>query len=79
MKAIFAAAAKDLSLVPMLRDPFVLTPGFEGPKQPPGNKPLFDEDLGMWAGAVRDGEHQHPQRASLQYFAEFSLRPRLHL
>ncbi|MBS0528130.1 MAG: saccharopine dehydrogenase NADP-binding domain-containing protein [Proteobacteria bacterium] len=48
MKAIFAAAAKDPSLLPMLRDPFVLTPGFEGPKQPPGNKPLFDEDLGMW-------------------------------
>jgi short subunit dehydrogenase-like uncharacterized protein len=48
MKAIFAAAANDPSLLPMLRDPFVLTPGFEGPKQPPGNKPLFDEDLGMW-------------------------------
>lgn len=48
MKAIFAAAANDPSLLPMLRDPFVLTPGFEGPKQPPGNKPLFDEDLGLW-------------------------------
>jgi short subunit dehydrogenase-like uncharacterized protein len=48
MKAIFAAAAKDPSLLPMLRDPFVLTPDFEGPKQPPGNKPLFDEDLDMW-------------------------------
>jgi short subunit dehydrogenase-like uncharacterized protein len=48
IKATFAAAAKDLSLVAMLKNPFVLTPGFEGPKQPPGNKPLFDEDLGMW-------------------------------
>ncbi|WP_439925090.1 saccharopine dehydrogenase family protein [Nitrobacter sp. JJSN] len=48
MKAIFAAAANDPSLLPKLRDSFVLTPGFEGPKQPPGNKPLFDEDLGMW-------------------------------
>jgi short subunit dehydrogenase-like uncharacterized protein len=48
MKAIFAAAANDPSLLPKLRDPFVLTPGFEGPKQPPGNKPLFDEELGMW-------------------------------
>lgn len=48
MKAIFAAAANDPSLIPMLRDPFVLTPGFAGPKQPPGNKPLFDEDLDMW-------------------------------
>lgn len=48
MKAIFSAAASDPSLLPMLRDPFVLTPGFAGPKQPPGNKPLFDEDLNMW-------------------------------
>lgn len=48
MKAIFAAAANDPSLLPMLRDPFVLTPGFEGPKQPPGNKLLFDDDLDMW-------------------------------
>jgi short subunit dehydrogenase-like uncharacterized protein len=49
MRAIFAAAANDPDLLPKLRDPFVLTPGFEGPKQPPGNKPLFDEDIGMWA------------------------------
>jgi short subunit dehydrogenase-like uncharacterized protein len=32
----------------MLRDPFVLTPGFDGPKQPPGNRPVFDEDLKSW-------------------------------
>ena len=48
MKATFAAAAKDLSLVALLKNPFVLTPGFEGPKQPPGNKPLFDQDLDAW-------------------------------
>jgi short subunit dehydrogenase-like uncharacterized protein len=48
-KATFAAAAKDLSLVALLQNPFVLTPGFEGPKQPRGNKPLLDEDLGSWA------------------------------
>ncbi|MCO5129581.1 MAG: saccharopine dehydrogenase NADP-binding domain-containing protein [Xanthobacteraceae bacterium] len=48
MKAIFAAAASDPTLLPMLRDPFVLTPGFAGPKQPPGNKPLFDDDLDVW-------------------------------
>jgi short subunit dehydrogenase-like uncharacterized protein len=49
IKATFAAAAKDLSLVALLKNPFVLTPGFEGPKQPPGNKPLFDADLDAWA------------------------------
>jgi len=48
IKATFAAAAKDLSLVALLKNPFVLTPGFEGPKQPPGNKPLFDAELGAW-------------------------------
>jgi short subunit dehydrogenase-like uncharacterized protein len=48
MKANFVAAAKDLSLVAMLKDPFVLTPGFEGPKQPPGNKPVLDQDLNSW-------------------------------
>ena len=47
-RASFAAAAKDLSLVAMFQDPFVLTPGFEGPKQPKGNKPLLDEDMGSW-------------------------------
>src|ERR1700704_1447784 len=47
-RASFAAAAKDLSLVAMLQNPFVLTPGFEGPKQPRGSKPLLDEDMGLW-------------------------------
>jgi short subunit dehydrogenase-like uncharacterized protein len=49
IKATFAAAAKDFSLVAMLKNPFVLTPGFDGPKQPPGNKPIFDEDLNAWS------------------------------
>jgi short subunit dehydrogenase-like uncharacterized protein len=48
VKATFAAAAKDLSLVALLQNPFALTPAFEGPKQPRGNKPLLDEDLGLW-------------------------------
>jgi len=48
MRAIIEATMKDLSLVSMLRDPFVLTPGFDGPKQPPGNRPVFDEDLDAW-------------------------------
>jgi short subunit dehydrogenase-like uncharacterized protein len=48
VKATFAAAARDLSQVALLKNPFALTPGFDGPKQPPGNKPLHDDDLGMW-------------------------------
>jgi short subunit dehydrogenase-like uncharacterized protein len=47
-KAIFEAAAKDPSLLALIRDPFALTPGFTGPKQPPGNRPVFDEDLQTW-------------------------------
>ncbi|QDW38454.1 saccharopine dehydrogenase [Bradyrhizobium sp. KBS0727] len=48
MKAIFTAAANDPSLIALLRNPFVLTPGFDGPKQPPGNRPAFDQDLDSW-------------------------------
>ena len=47
-KAIFDAAAKDPSLLSLVRDPFALTPGFAGPKQPPGNRPVYDEDLQTW-------------------------------
>jgi short subunit dehydrogenase-like uncharacterized protein len=51
--ATFAAAAKNLDLVALLKNPFVLTPGLEGPKQPPGNKPLFDQDLDSWTAPFR--------------------------
>jgi short subunit dehydrogenase-like uncharacterized protein len=48
-KATFDAVAKDLSLVAILNDPFALTPGFTGAKQPRGNKPVYEEDLNSWA------------------------------
>ena len=47
-RATFEAVAKDLSLVAILNDPFALTPGFSGPKQPKGNKVAFEEDLQSW-------------------------------
>jgi short subunit dehydrogenase-like uncharacterized protein len=47
-KATFDAVAKDLSLVAILNDPFALTPGFSGAKQPKGNKPAYEEDLRSW-------------------------------
>jgi short subunit dehydrogenase-like uncharacterized protein len=47
-RATFEAVAKDLSLVTILNDPFALTPGFKGPKQPKGNKAAFEEDLQSW-------------------------------
>ena len=48
MRGLFAAAANDHSLIALLRSPFSLTPGFEGPKQPPGNRPVFDQELDSW-------------------------------
>jgi short subunit dehydrogenase-like uncharacterized protein len=48
MRALFEAAARDQSLVALLKNPFSLTPGFEGPKQPPGNRPVYDEELKTW-------------------------------
>ena len=48
-KATFDAVAKDLSLVAILNDPFALTPGFSGAKQPRGNKPQYEEDLQSWS------------------------------
>jgi short subunit dehydrogenase-like uncharacterized protein len=46
--ATMAAAAKDPRVLDLLRSPFALTPGFEGPAQPHGNRPEFDPDIGVW-------------------------------
>ncbi|MET4035499.1 short subunit dehydrogenase-like uncharacterized protein [Bradyrhizobium sp. JR7.2] len=48
-KATFDAVAKDISLIAILNDPFALTPGFTGPKQPKGNRSLLEDDLQSWA------------------------------
>ncbi len=45
LKATMAAAA-DPAVLALLRNPFALTPGFEGPRQPAGNKPMVDALLG---------------------------------
>jgi short subunit dehydrogenase-like uncharacterized protein len=45
-----AAAATDPSVLDLLRSPFSLTPGFTGPKQPSGNKPMMEEALGQIHG-----------------------------
>ncbi|MDI9335257.1 MAG: saccharopine dehydrogenase NADP-binding domain-containing protein [Cytophagales bacterium] len=48
LKATMAAAATQPGVQDLLRNPFSLTPGFEGPRQPSGNKPMLEEDLGLW-------------------------------
>lgn len=47
-KATMAAAAKDPELLATLGNPFALTPGFSGPQQPSGMKPLFDDAIDSW-------------------------------
>ena len=50
LKATLAAAATNPQVLDWLRSPFSLTPGFEGPKQPSGSKPMVDEALGQVGG-----------------------------
>jgi len=47
-KATAMAAAKDPSVFKALINPFALTPGFEGPSQPKGVLPEYDEAVGGW-------------------------------
>ena len=48
LKATMAAAAARPQVLELLRNPFSLTPGFEGPRQPSGSKPMVDDVLGLW-------------------------------
>ena len=48
LKATMAAAAAQPGVLELLRNPFSLTPGFEGPRQPSGSKPMVDEVLDLW-------------------------------
>jgi short subunit dehydrogenase-like uncharacterized protein len=47
-KATMAAAATQPGVIDLLKNPFSLTPGFEGPRQPTGHKPMLDEVMGVW-------------------------------
>lgn len=44
-----ARVGKQPEVLEWLKDPFTLTPGFEGPRQPSGAKPIEEEDLGSWS------------------------------
>ena len=48
LKATLAAAARQPSLLGLLRDPFALTPGHAGPPQPGGLLPEYDPTLQSW-------------------------------
>jgi short subunit dehydrogenase-like uncharacterized protein len=48
--ATMAAIQKDPSLMLLMMNPFALTPGFQGPDQPPGNAVEHDPDVGADVG-----------------------------
>ncbi|MBB6522194.1 saccharopine dehydrogenase family protein [Pseudoteredinibacter isoporae] len=48
-KATMAAAAKDPELVNVLMNPFALTENFNGPEQPHGMAPIYEDDLQSWS------------------------------
>ena len=47
--ATMARAGQQPEVLTWLKDPFSLVPDFSGPPQPPGHKPLFEEDLNSWS------------------------------
>ncbi|MEN0067376.1 MAG: saccharopine dehydrogenase NADP-binding domain-containing protein [Myxococcota bacterium] len=50
MATVAAVAESDPGVAAELCNPFAFAPGFQGPPQPPGDAPVFDDDLGTWAG-----------------------------
>jgi short subunit dehydrogenase-like uncharacterized protein len=48
LKATMAAAATNPGVLDLLRNPFSLTPGFEGPRQPSGTSPWWTRRWGLW-------------------------------
>lgn len=49
LKATMGAAMMKPEILEVLKNPFALSNGFEGPDQPKGAKPEYDEALGSWA------------------------------
>lgn len=47
--ATMKAAAKNPAIINVLRNPFALTQGVEGPGQPTGMVPQYEEDLDKWS------------------------------
>ena len=45
------ATANDERLGLVMQSPYALCPGFDGPEQPNGNIPKYDEELGSWNAA----------------------------
>ncbi|MEP6090771.1 MAG: saccharopine dehydrogenase NADP-binding domain-containing protein [Erythrobacter sp.] len=49
LTATMKAAAKNPGIINVLRNPFALAEGFDGPGQPTGMVPMYEADLDKWA------------------------------
>jgi short subunit dehydrogenase-like uncharacterized protein len=49
LMATLEASKRNPSLIRTLANPFALTPGFTGPKQPAGDKAVYDDRANAWA------------------------------
>ncbi len=49
LKATMAAAAERPELIGILMNPFSLAEGFNGPEQPAGNQPQYEQELSSWS------------------------------
>ncbi len=47
-RATMASVGSDPKVIEVLTNPFALAEGFQGPDQPAGDKPVHEDDLGMW-------------------------------
>ena len=47
-RATMASVGSDPKVIEVLTNPFALAEGFKGPDQPAGDKPMHEDDLGMW-------------------------------
>ena len=77
-RATMAAIQADPSLLAVMFNPFALTPGFTGPAQPRGDKPKFDDLLGvnvgpfMMAAINTKNVHRSNQLQGHAYGADFT-------
>ena len=77
--ATIEQVVRDPAAARTMADPFALTPGFKGPRQPEGEVGRLRRSRQVVDGAVRHGRDQHQERAPHQRAARSSLGARLRL
>ena len=70
-KETMKRAGREPQILGWLKDPFSLVPGFDGPDQPTGHKPIFEEDLNSWSApfimAAINTKNVHRSNALLDF------------